>query len=273
MAGVRDSQEALVLRTSNPVLNENIFAPQTSYERFAESGRTVMTLNGAVTTTAVLMGICAATGIAVWTYAATNPAIVYPAALGGVLLSFVLVLICTFKPAASPYLALPIAVAQGAFAGGASVLWSTYAAGASGVVGTLGAGLVLQSVLLTLCVSGTLLFLYATRIIKATENFKLGVVAATGGLCVFMLISLVLNLVGIQIPYIWGNGIIGIGFAGLVVVIAALNLVLDFDFIEQGAANRLPKHMEWLAAIGLLVTLVWLYVSILRLLAKLQSRD
>ncbi len=263
-----------MLRTSNPVLNERVFAPQTAYERHAESGRTVMTLNGSVTATAILLGICAAAGIATWSYAAANPALIFPAVLGGSLIALVLVLICTFKPAASPYLALPIAVCEGVFAGGASVFWSMYAAGAKdGVVASLGAGLVIQSVLLTLCVAGTLLLLYATRIIRPTENFKLGVVAATGGLCAFMLLSLVLNLVGIHIPHIWGNGIIGIGFAGFIVVIAALNLVLDFDFIEQGAAQRLPKHMEWLGAIGLLVTLVWLYVSILRLLAKLQSRD
>jgi len=262
-----------MLRTSNPVLNERIFAPQTAYERHA-AGASVMTLNGAVTATAILLGICSATGIAVWSFAAANTALILPTVLGGSLTSLVLVAICAFKPKASPYLALPIAVAQGAFAGGASVFWSMYAAGAKGgIVASLGVGLVLQSVLLTFAVAGTLLFLYATRIIKPTENFKLGVAAATGGLFFFCVASLVLNLVGVQIPYIWGNGLIGIGFALLVVVIAALNLVLDFDFIEQGAEQRLPKHMEWLGAIGLLVTLVWLYVSILRLLAKLQRRD
>jgi len=263
-----------MLRTNNPVLNEQAFAPQTAYEQYAESGRNVMTINGAVTTTAILVGICAASGIAVWNFASANTGLIFPTVLGGSLVALVLILICSFKPVVSPYLALPIAVAEGAFAGGASVMWSMYAAGAKGgVVASLGPGLVLQSVLLTLSITGTLLFLYATRIIKPTENFKLGVAAATGGLLVFMIGSLLLSFVGVNIPHIWGNGPIGIAFAGFIVVLAALNLVLDFDFIEQGAANRLPKHMEWLAAIGLLVTLVWLYISILRLLAKLQSRD
>lgn len=263
-----------MLRTNNPVLNERVFAPSTAYERFAETSRTHMTLNGAVTATAILLGLCAAAGVAVWGFAASNPGLVMPAFLGGLLVTFVLTLVCTFKPTASPYLAVPIALAQGAFAGGASVFWSMYAAGfKSGAIASLGPGLVIQALLLTVAVAGALLFAYATRIIKPTENFKLGVFAATVGIGIVAILSLVLNLVGVQVPYIWGNGPLGIAFAGFIVVIAALNLVLDFDFIEQGAENRLPKHMEWLGAIGLVITLVWLYVSILRLLAKLQSRD
>ena len=263
-----------MLRTSNPILNERVFAPSTEYERFAEESKSVMTLNGAVTATAILLGVCAATGVLVWTFAAANTSMAVMCALGGMVVSALLCLIAVFKPTTAPFLAVPIAVGEGAFAGGLSVFWASYVAAAKGgTVASLGPGLVLQASLLTICVAGALLALYATRIIKPTENFKLGVIAATVGLCGFMLLALVLNLIGIQIPYIWGNGPIGIGFAALVVVIAALNLVLDFDFIEQGAEQRLPKHMEWLGAIGLLVTLVWLYVSLLRLLAKLQSRD
>ena len=263
-----------MIRTNNPVLNDRVFAPQTSYERHAETGRSVMTLNGAVTATAILLGVCATTGIIVWSLTAATPGVAILTALGGMLVSAILTLVTVFKPTTAPYIAVPVAVGEGAFAGGMSVYWAAYVATAkSGTIASLGPGLVMQASLLTVCIAGTLLFLYATRIIKPTENFKLGVVAATGGLGLFCLASIVLSLVGIRIPYIWENGIIGIGFAGVVVVIAALNLVLDFDFIEQGAEQRLPKHMEWLGAIGLLVTLVWLYVSVLRLLAMLQSRD
>ena len=263
-----------MIRTNNPVLNERIFAPSTAYERFAESSRTHMTLNGAVTATAILLGLCAAAGVAVWAFAATIPVVVLPAMLGGLLVSFILVMVAMFKPTTAPFVAVPIALAEGAFAGGASVVWSNYAVAAKGgVVASLGPGLVIQALLLTVAIAGSLLFAYATRIIKPTENLKLGIFAATAGIGIVAILSMVLSLFGVQIPYIWGNGIIGIAFAGFIVVVAALNLVLDFDFIEQGAEQRLPKHMEWLGAIGLLVTLVWLYVSILRLLALLQSRD
>jgi uncharacterized YccA/Bax inhibitor family protein len=263
-----------MLRTSNPILNERTFAPSTEFERFATADHTVMTLNGAVTATAVLLGVCVSTGIVVWSLAAANTGAAVMCLLGGMILSAVLCLVAMFKPTSAPYIAVPIAIGEGAFAGGMSILWSAYVASAKGgTVAALGPGLVLQAALLTACVAGALLFLYATKIIKPTENFKLGVVAATIGLGGFVLLAIVLSFVGVQIPHIWGNGPIGIGFAAIIVVIAALNLVLDFDFIEQGAEHRLPKHMEWLGAIGLLVTLVWLYVSILKLLAKLQSRD
>src|SRR5690606_308007 len=108
---------------------------------------------------------------------------------------------------------------------------------------------------------------------RATENFKLGVVAATGGIALVYLATIVLEFFGIGIPYIHESGLVGIGFSLFVVVVAALNLVLDFDFIETGVEQGAPKYMEWYGAFGLMVTLVWLYVEFLRLLAKLQSRD
>ena len=109
-------------------------------------------------------------------------------------------------------------------------------------------------------------------LIKVTENFKLGVAAATGGIVLIYLATLVLGLFGVRMPFIHESGLIGIGFSLFVVVIAALNLVLDFDFIENGAERGAPKYMEWYAAFGLMVTLIWLYIEILRLLAKLRSR-
>ena len=119
---------------------------------------------------------------------------------------------------------------------------------------------------------GALLLAYRSGLIRATENFKLGVFAATGGIAVVYLLSFVFGLFGIGMPLIHSTGTFGILFSLFVVVIAALNLVLDFDFIEEGAERGAPKYMEWYGAFGLLVTLVWLYLEILRLLAKLQSR-
>ena len=108
--------------------------------------------------------------------------------------------------------------------------------------------------------------------IKVTENFRLGVVAATGGIMLVYLVSMILGLFGHSIPYIHGSGAIGIGFSLLVVGIAAMNLVLDFDFIESAAHRGAPKYMEWYGAFGLMVTLIWLYIEMLRLLSKLRSR-
>ena len=117
-----------------------------------------------------------------------------------------------------------------------------------------------------------MLFAYKTKIISPTENFKLGVVAATGGIGILYLINFAMGFFGSGISIISSNNTMGILFSGFVVVIAALNLVLDFDFIEEGAENGAPKYMEWYGAFGLLVTLIWLYLEILRLLMKLQSR-
>ena len=133
-------------------------------------------------------------------------------------------------------------------------------------------GIVIQAIFLTFGTLGALLLAYKSGLIEATENFKLGVVAATGGIAILYVINMIMGFFGSGISVIHSNGMMGILFSGFVVVIAALNLVLDFDFIEEGVEMGAPKYMEWYGAFGLLVTLIWLYLEILRLLAKLQSR-
>ena len=118
-----------------------------------------------------------------------------------------------------------------------------------------------------------LLFAYKSRIIKPTENFKLGVFAATGGVMLLYIVSFLLNIFGVPTGYLHDNSLLSIGISVVIVIIASLNLVLDFDFIEQGAASSAPKYMEWYAAFGLMVTLIWLYIEILRLLSKIASRN
>lgn len=266
------------LRTTNPLLTASAFSGESErrfgFTEVAAARPNTMTLQGAVNATFVLLGITVASGLGVFTFLQNQPGMVMAASLGGAVLALVLVLVISFKPQASPYVGPLIAIAEGAFAGAASIFWTRYAAGSSGTTaGALGTGLVLQAGLLTAGIAGGLLVAYKTRLIRATENFKLGVAAATMGFLFLCIATLVLSLIGIQIPYIWDNGPIGIAVAAGIVVLAALNLVLDFDFIEQGAERGLPRHMEWYAAIGVLVTLVWLYISLLRLLAKIQSRD
>ena len=119
-----------------------------------------------------------------------------------------------------------------------------------------------------------MLFVYGTGIIRVTERFKIGVIAATGAVCLVYLLSMVMSFFGARLPFIHDSGVLGIGFSVVVVVIAALNLILDFDFIEQGVRQQVPKYMEWYGGFSLLVTLVWMYLEILRLLAKIRgSRD
>jgi len=134
-------------------------------------------------------------------------------------------------------------------------------------------GIVFQAVLLTFGTLFALLFAYRSGLIRATENFKLGVAAATGGIFLVYLATMILGFFNVNIPFIHESGLVGIGFSLFVVVIAALNLVLDFDFIENGIEQGAPKYMEWYGAFGLMVTLVWLYIEFLRLLSKLQSRN
>ena len=182
--------------------------------------------------------------------------------VGGVIGGFVVAIVTVFKQTWAPYTTPLYAALEGLALGGISYLFErSYP------------GIVAQAVFLTFGTLGALLFAYRSGIIRATENFKLGVFAATGGVGVVYLLSFVLGFFGISVPLIHSSGIFGILFSLFVVVIAALNLVLDFDFIEEGAERGAPKYMEWYGAFGLLVTLVWLYLEILRLLAKLQRRD
>ncbi|MGD9688722.1 MAG: Bax inhibitor-1/YccA family protein [Phycisphaerales bacterium] len=262
------------MRTHNPVLRADTF---TRFGDTAAAGPAVMTLQGTVVKSALLLGICAATAAAVWGWmapsfaalksgaAASLPPMALPMLIGCVIGGLVLALIIAFSPRSAPFLSPIYAVAEGGVVGAISVFTAVFYKG--------GPTMVLQAALLTFGILAALLLAYLSRLIKPTENFKLGVFAATGGIALVFLGSIALSLFGIHIPHLWENGWIGIGFASFVVVIASLNLVLDFDFIEQGAEQGAPKHMEWYAAFGLLVTLVWLYLSILRLLRLLGGRE
>lgn len=245
------------MRTANPTLNDRVFS-----QAPASVGGQVMTLQGAVNKTFILTTLMVITGGFAWNFIQENPQSAGMLSIGSALIGFVLVMLSSFKPMWSPVIAPAYGAVEGVFVG---VISARYAA--------LYDGIVLQAALLTLGILFALLFAYQSRLIKATENFKLGIVAATGGIALVYLASIVLSFFGVEIPLIHQSGMVGIGFSLVVVVIAALNLVLDFDFIENGVAHGAPKYLEWQAALGLLVTLVWLYVEMLRLLSKLRSRD
>jgi uncharacterized YccA/Bax inhibitor family protein len=182
--------------------------------------------------------------------------------LGGLIGGFVMVLITVFKKEWSMVTTPIYALLEGLFLGGISAIFEAQYP-----------GIVIQAIALTFGTMFCLLVAYTSRLIKVTQNFRLGIAAATGGIFLIYLVSFGLSFFGINIPYIHESGLVGIGFSLFVVVIAALNLVLDFDFIENGAERGAPKYMEWYGAFGLMVTLVWLYIEILRLLSKLRSRN
>ena len=245
------------MRTANPTLNDQVFANAP-----ATVGGQVMTLQGVVNKTFILALLLVISGGFSWQLVQANPQISGLLSIGSALVGLVLVVASSFKPTWSPIIAPAYGVVEGIFVGVISARYSG-----------LYDGIVLQAALLTLGILLALLFAYQSRLIQATENFKLGIVAATGGIAIVYLASIVLSFFGIQIPLIHESGLVGIGFSLVVVVIAALNLVLDFDFIEKGVAHGAPKYMEWQSALGLLVTIVWLYIEMLRLLSKLRSRD
>lgn len=249
-----------MMRTANPALNSKTF---TNLALPAESNNT-MTLDGTVNKTGILLFLVLLSASWTWKlyFTQNSSAAVFPWIIAGALGGFIFALITAFKKEWSPITAPIYAVLEGLFLGGiSSILEAQFH------------GIVIQAVGLTFGTLFALLMAYKSGLIKPTENFKLGVAAATGGIALIYFATMILGFFHIQIPYIHGSGTIGILFSLGVVIIAALNLVLDFDFIENGAKSGAPKFMEWYAAFGLMVTLIWLYIEILRLLAKLRSRD
>ncbi|WP_295363887.1 Bax inhibitor-1/YccA family protein [Arenimonas sp.] len=253
------------MRSGNPALNENTFLDVGSGQVVSRDPGQVMTLNGTVNKTGLLLLMCVATAAYTWNLY-TGPesmGLLMPYLLVGGLGGFIVAIVTVFKKQWAPVTAPLYALLKGLFLGGFSVFFEAKFP-----------GIVMQAVMLTLGVLAALLLAYKSGLIKATENFKLGVVAATGGIFLLYLVNIGMRLFGFEgMGFIHEASTIGIAFSVFVVIIAALNLVLDFDFIESGAEAGAPKYMEWYGAFGLVVTLVWLYLEILRLLAKLQSRD
>jgi uncharacterized YccA/Bax inhibitor family protein len=248
-----------MMRTANPALNDKTFGDFGGFETRDRSE--LMSLQGTVVKTGYLLVVLAAAGAFTWGKTYQDPAGAWPWLIGGLVGGLVFGLITAFKPSASPYTAPLYAAFEGLLLGAISALFEQ-----------MYPGIVVQAVGLTFGTLGALLIAYTSRLIKPTENFKLGIAAATGGIMLLYMASFVLGFFGIEIGMIHSSGPWGIGFSAVVVVIAALNLVLDFDFIENGVERGAPKYMEWYGAFGLLVTLIWLYLEILRLLAKLRDR-
>lgn len=246
-----------MMRTSNPVLSEKTFAR----ERAAIHGD-LMTVGGTVNKTAFLLLLVVGGAAWVWRlFFLQGPAVVAPWIIGGAVAGLVAALVTTFKREWALFGSTFYAVAEGLVLGGISAIFEVRFP-----------GIVMPAVALTFGTLLCMLLAYRAGLVRATERFKLGVFAATGAIGLVYLAGMILGFFGIAIPFIHQSGTIGILFSLFVVGVAALNLVLDFDLIEQGAAQGAPKYMEWYGAFGLLVTLVWLYMEMLRLLSKLNER-
>lgn len=243
-----------MFRSGNPTLREDTFRglPRAMGE--------TMTLQGTVNKTGLSLLILL--GAASFTWRQVTPdEPVSPLLWLGLLGGLVVALVTAFKPAFAPVTTPIYAALEGLFLGGISGLYELRYP-----------GMVMNAVGLTFGCLAALLAAYSSGLVRPSENFKLGIVAATGGIALLYMVSMGLGFFGKSIPFIHESGPLGIAFSVFVVGLAALNLVLDFDFIEDGARRGAPKYMEWYGAFGLLVTLVWLYLEILRLLARLQNR-
>lgn len=276
------------MRTSNPALNEKAFeraaagtaaarrapsdldagwaAAQDSFEKPAYRGRIpgedTMTLNGVVWAAAALIVLVVAGGAFGWAATETSPTSVelpgwlFLALIGGLGVAVLTI----FKPNLARFTSPVYALVMGLVVGALSRLYEAQFE-----------GIVLQAVGLTIGVFCVMLFLYATRIIKVTDKLRMGIVAATGAIMLVYVLNLVLRIFGAGVPFIHDSGPLGIGISLVIVGVAAFNLLLDFDLVETGVERAAPRYMEWYAAFGLVVTLIWLYLELLRLLAKLRD--
>jgi uncharacterized YccA/Bax inhibitor family protein len=247
------------IKSGNPGLNDRTFTglprPALASER--------MTLQGTIHKSFLLLIVLM--GAALWPWsqflASGNPAVVFLPVVVGAIGGLVLALIISFRPMTAPYLAVPYAALEGLVIGGISaVLEKKYP------------GIAIQATALTFAVLAALLVAYSTGLIRVTQRFRAIVVGATGAILLLYLVTMVLNLFHVATPFMYNSSALSIGLSLVIVGIAALNLVLDFDLIESGVAQGAPRFMEWYGAFGLLVTLVWLYMEILRLLSKVRQR-
>lgn len=240
------------MNSGNPLLSEKSFRTEYGMQQ-----SNVMTQSGAYNKVAILLLLTLAT--ASYTFANGMAGMILPGAIGG----FIFALITIFKKSWAPFTAPIYALLEGLFLGAVSYTYANIYA----------PGLVTNAIMLTFAVLAIMFFVFRYEIIVVTEKFKTVLMVATGAVCVVYLVGFIMSFFGAGIPMIHESGPVGIGFSLVVVGIASFNLLLDFDFIQKAGESRsMPKHMEWYAAFGLMVTLIWLYLEILRLLAKLQDR-
>lgn len=241
-----------MMRSGNPALKANTFTQARSFDR-----ENSMSIQGTVNKTFILLGLAVFSASWVW----DNAHIFIPYIVPIIIIGFIIALVTAYKKEWAHITGPIYALVEGVFLGAiSSVFEAQYP------------GIVIQAVGLTFGTLFCMLLVYKSGLINVNRNFMIGVVSATGAIALLYFVSIIMSFFGARIPFIHGSGPLGIGFSIFVVIIAALNLVLDFNFIEKGAEYGIPRYMEWYGAFALIVTLIWLYIEILRLLAKLQNR-
>ena len=245
------------MSSSNPFIGDNAFQKNTSLGISKEAG--VMTVAGATNKSFILSAILFVSALTTYQLEIFNTTLLY----GSLFVGFGLAIFSFMKPTVAPITAPLYALVEGVLVGGVSYMYAMY----------LGAGIVFNALMLTILCLVSMLAAYKTGLIKPTEKFRSMIVTATGAIMMIYLVNMVMNLFGASIPYLHGTGLMGIGISLFIIAIAVLNLILDFDNIEKGAKSGAPKYMEWVCALGLLVTLVCIYLEILRLLAIFSSND
>ena len=253
------------MNSTNPFLSNKSFTAVSRKEEMHNASvidyNQEMTLSGTINKTLILFLLLTAAAMVTWwmTFNGMNPMV---PTIGGAIIGLILVFVAAFKPQYSGYLAPGYAFFEGLFIGGISAIFEVKYP-----------GIVVQAVSATLVTFLVCLGLFKYKIVKVTEQFRSVVVAATLAIVTFYLISWLLSMFTSFMPVHHGNSMMSIGISVFVIIVAALNLFLDFDSIEQGVQRKMPQYMEWFGAMGLMITLVWLYIEFLRLLSKLNSRD
>jgi uncharacterized YccA/Bax inhibitor family protein len=251
-----------LFKAGNPVISEKTFEnaiPQATGE--------VMTVRGTMNKFGLMFLMVIGAATYTWSmFYREGPEAVMPWMWGSAIIGLILALVITFKKTWAPHLALGYALCEGLFLGAVSAFYDY-------VFAESYPSIIMHAVMLTLGTAGVMYALYHFRIIRATNTFRKVVISATAAIFLVYMVSMVMRLFGAEMPFLHENGLIGIGISLVIVVVAALNLILDFDMIENGAAHGAPKYFEWYAAFGLMVTIIWLYLEMLRLLSKLTSRD
>lgn len=246
-----------MMRSSNPTLPDTLYSGARAY------GKETMTVQGVVFKTLILFLLMLLSAGYTWfKFVETqNMAAITPWMMGGALVGLGLAFATAFKKEWSPITAPLYAVAEGFFIGGISAIFEqSYS------------GIVFQAACLTFGTLFAMLLVYQSGLIRVNDTFKMVVASATGGIFLVYFVSFILGFFGVSVPLIYGSGVFGIAFSLFVVGVAALNLVMDFDFIKQGSSMGAPKYMEWYGSFALMVTLIWLYIEFLRLLSKLKER-
>lgn len=250
----------LDFKSGNPVLGEKTF----QQESFTTNSMGVMTARGTMGKLGFMMLLLMAGAFYTWTSFFKGNGNVQPLLLTGAIGGFILAMVIIFKKTWAPWLAPAYAILEGLFIGAISAQYSY-------IFDARMPGIITNAVGLTMATAVAMFLLYNLGIIKATGRFKSIIVTATAGIAIFYLIVIVLRMFGVNMPFMHDSSPLGIGISLFVVAIAALNLILDFDMIEQGARQGAPKYMEWFGAFSLMVTLVWLYLEILRLLSRFAN--